>query len=77
MANVMDTTGQVARTMAGTGGVEIKATIPEKQINIALQAYGLRLSDNERVYLFLRYTRPGAARDRGDRAGQTHRRCPA
>jgi hypothetical protein len=53
MANGVETTGQVARTLAGTGGVEIKATIPEKQVDLALQAYGLSLSDNKRyIYFF-------------------------
>jgi hypothetical protein len=53
MASGVETTGQVARTLAGTGGVEIKATIPEKQVDLALQAYGLSLSGNERyIYFF-------------------------
>lgn len=53
MAGGVDTRGQVARTLAGTGGVEIKAIIPEKQVDLALQAYGLSLSDNERyIYFF-------------------------
>lgn len=53
MANGVETRGQVARTMAGTEGVEIKATIPEKQVDLALQAYGLSLNDNDRyIYFF-------------------------
>ena len=32
MASGEDTRGQVARTMAGAEGVEIKATIPHQQI---------------------------------------------
>ena len=53
MANVVETTGRVARTVAGADGVEIKATIPEKQVDPALHAYGLSLSDSERyIYFF-------------------------
>ena len=37
----------------GADGVEIKATIPEKQVDPALHAYGLSLSDSERyIYFF-------------------------
>jgi hypothetical protein len=53
MASGLETRGQVARTMAGTEGVEIKATIPESQVELALQIYGLNLDDNERyIYFF-------------------------
>jgi hypothetical protein len=53
MANGEETRGQVARTMAGTDGVEIKATIPEQQIDAALEIYKLKLDDNERfIYFF-------------------------
>jgi hypothetical protein len=40
--------------MAGTEGVEIKATIPSHQVDAALQIYGLELdNDNERyIYFF-------------------------
>jgi hypothetical protein len=39
--------------MAGADTVEIKATIPEKQVDLALQTYGLSLDDNERyIYFF-------------------------
>ena len=39
--------------MAGAEGVEIKATIPEKQIDAALKLYKLKLDDNERfIYFF-------------------------
>jgi hypothetical protein len=45
--------GQVARTMAGAGGVEIKATIPSRQIDTALKLYNLELDGNERfIYFF-------------------------
>jgi hypothetical protein len=53
MASVAETRGQVARTMTGTDGVEIKATIPQSQIEPALTAYGLELDSNERyIYFF-------------------------
>jgi hypothetical protein len=53
MATGEETRGQVARTMAGAGGVEIKATIPEHQIELALQIYGLERDNNERyIYFF-------------------------
>ena len=37
MANGEETRGQVARAMAGAGGVEIKATIPPRQVDVALE----------------------------------------
>jgi hypothetical protein len=53
MASGVETRGQVAKIMAGAGGVEIKATIPQQQIELALKAYGLELDDNERyIYFF-------------------------
>ena len=53
MANGEDTRGQVGRTMAGAEGVEIKATIPHKQVDAALEFYGLKLDSNERfIYFF-------------------------
>jgi hypothetical protein len=53
MANGEETRGQIARTMAGAEGVEIKATIPDKQIDAALEIYKLRLDNNERyIYFF-------------------------
>jgi hypothetical protein len=45
--------GQVAQIMAGADVVEIKATIPAKQITAALQHYRLKLDDGQRfVYFF-------------------------
>jgi hypothetical protein len=39
--------------MAGAEGVEIKATIPQHQIDPALEMYGLKLDENERyIYFF-------------------------
>ena len=53
MANGEEIRGQVARAMAGAEGVEIKAIIPDKQIDAALELYKLKLDDNERyVYFF-------------------------
>ncbi len=53
MANGEEIRGQVARAMAGTEGVEIKATIPEQQIDAALALYHLALDNNERfIYFF-------------------------
>lgn len=53
MENGEETRGQVARTMAGAEGVEIKATIPDKQIDALLEIYGLKLDANERfIYFF-------------------------
>jgi hypothetical protein len=45
--------GQVAKTMEGAGDVEIKATIPSGQVDLALRIYKLSLDDNERyIYFF-------------------------
>jgi hypothetical protein len=53
MASGVGTRGQVARTMAGAEGVETKATVPQNQIEAALQIYGLSREENERyVYFF-------------------------
>ncbi len=53
MANGEEIRGQVARTMAGAEGVEIKATIPDKQVDLALEIYNLKLDANERfIYFF-------------------------
>jgi hypothetical protein len=54
MATASETRGQFAKKVAGTGGVEIKATIPQHQVEVALQLYGLELdNDNERyIYFF-------------------------
>ncbi len=48
------TRGQVARLLAGADALEIKATIPHRQIDAALARYGLtRHNDDERfVYFF-------------------------
>lgn len=47
------TAGQYAQIMAGADAVEIKATIPTKQINLALRTYNLELTDEQRfIYFF-------------------------
>lgn len=53
MERGMATRGQVAQTLAGVDAVEIKATIPERQVDLALQRYGLEQDDNDRfIYFF-------------------------
>lgn len=47
------TMGQVARTMAGADAVEIKATIPDHQVDAAMRRYALDQDDDERyIYFF-------------------------
>ena len=53
MSNGEETRGQVARSMAGTEAVEIKATIHQTQIEALLVGYGLSKDQGERyVYFF-------------------------
>jgi len=53
MASGVEMRGRVAKTMAGADRVEIKATIPQKQIKLALKTYNLDLDDSERyIYFF-------------------------
>jgi hypothetical protein len=52
MATGAETRGQVERIMAGAEGVEIKATIPQQQIEIALRSYGLNLDNNCERYIY-------------------------
>jgi hypothetical protein len=53
MANGEENRGRIARAMAGVDGVEIKATIPQHQIQPAMELYGLERNDNERyIYFF-------------------------
>lgn len=48
-----ETEGQMARMMAGADAVEIKATIPDHQVNAAMRRYALEQDDNERyIYFF-------------------------
>jgi hypothetical protein len=46
------TRGQVTKKFAGAGSVEIKATIPEHQIDAALTRYELNLEDADRFMYF-------------------------
>ena len=49
----MVTKGQVAQTMAGVDDVEIKATVPDHQIEGALRIYKMKKDNNERyIYFF-------------------------
>ena len=77
MADGVETRGQVARVMEGAGGVEIKATIPEKQVDMALQAYNLRPSNNERYIYFFDTPQLEAVRHGSHRPGPEDRRRPA
>lgn len=53
MAIGEETRGRVAREMAGAEAVEIKATIPESQIDLAMELYKLSPDENERyIYFF-------------------------
>jgi hypothetical protein len=53
MPNGEETQGQVARTMTGAEGVEIKATIHQTQIEVLLVSYGLSKDANQRyIYFF-------------------------
>jgi hypothetical protein len=53
MANGEESRGRIARAMAGVDGVEIKATIPPHQVEMALVQYGLKRTENERyIYFF-------------------------
>jgi hypothetical protein len=53
MSTGEETQGQVARTMAGAEDVEIKAIIPQKQVEPALSRYGLQKDNNKRyIYFF-------------------------
>jgi hypothetical protein len=53
MASGAETRGQVAKAMSGADSVEIKATVPDRQVEPALQLYGLKLDENERyIYFF-------------------------
>ena len=49
----MATKGQAAQIMAGADDVEIKATIPDHQVEVAMRRYDLEQDDNERyIYFF-------------------------
>ena len=46
------TRGRMARAMAGAEAIEIKATIPDRQIEEALKRYKLTLSNDEERYIY-------------------------
>ncbi|MFO0888109.1 MAG: hypothetical protein U0790_03065 [Isosphaeraceae bacterium] len=52
MASGETTRGQVAKTMAGVTDVEIKATVPSHQVDVALEHYRLSLDGGERYIYF-------------------------
>jgi len=49
-----DTRGRVAQAMAGAEAIEIKATVPQRQIKPALRRFGLKIDATERrlIYFF-------------------------
>lgn len=47
------TRGKVASAVAGADDIEIKATIPEHQIEQALKRFGLTASNDEERYIYL------------------------
>ena len=46
------TRGRVARSMTGADSIEIKATIPDRQIKAALARYGLTPKNDEERYIY-------------------------
>jgi hypothetical protein len=46
------TRGKVAAAMAGAEAIEIKATIPDRQIRLALKRYGLTENNDEERYIY-------------------------
>jgi len=46
------TRGKVAAAMAGAEAIEIKATIPDRQIQIAMKRYGLTESNDEERFIY-------------------------
>lgn len=53
MAGEPDAKGRVAKELAGVDTVEIKATIPEHQVQQALERYHIKLGNEERyIYFF-------------------------
>src|SRR5262245_49057611 len=46
------TKGRVAREMAGTSDVEIKATIPTHQVRNTLRAHGLDQNNDDERYIY-------------------------
>ena len=52
MARGAVTHGQVAKLTAGADAIEIKATLPERQVAIALKRYGLTEDNDEERYIY-------------------------
>jgi hypothetical protein len=52
MATWVETRGRVERILAGVEGVEIKATVPHKQVESAMREHGLNLDDNSERYIY-------------------------
>lgn len=46
------TRGKVAQAMAGADAIEIKATIPDRQIRLALKRYGLTENNDEERFVY-------------------------
>jgi hypothetical protein len=46
------TRGKVAQAMAGADAIEIKATIPDRQIRVALKRYGLTQNNDEERFIY-------------------------
>ena len=69
MANGEETRGQVAKTMAGAGGVEIKATIPPQQVDVALKAYHLEVGRERSLHLLLRHARTSRSSSKASSPG--------
>lgn len=46
------TKGQFGRLMAGADGIEVKATIPDRQIDTALDRYRLTVDNDEERYIY-------------------------
>ena len=60
------TRGKVAKAMAGAEAIEIKATIPDRQIRQALARFGLTSNNDEERYIYFFDTpeaRPARRRD--------------
>jgi hypothetical protein len=52
MARAASTAGKVAKLMAGAAAIEIKATIPERQVTAALERYALTEDNDQERYIY-------------------------
>ena len=50
--------GRIARATAGAEAIEIKATVPDRQIRMALKRFGLDRSNDEQRYIYF-FDTPG------------------